>query len=139
MKLVKYNPNTLSLFDRDGIIDKFFDDDINFNTNYPSVDILEEKDKYIMEAELPGLTEKDIELKADRNLLTLSSGKDKKKEEKKKGYILKERRQISFSRSFTLPEEVDRKNIQAEFKNGLLKISLPKKPAAKPKLIDINN
>lgn len=139
MKLIKYSPNTLSLFDWNNIIDNFFDDEINFNTNYPSVDIVEEKDKYLMEAELPGLTEKDIELKVDGNLLTLSSGKDEKKEEKEKGYILKERRQISFSRSFTLPDGVDRENIKAEFKNGLLKIAIAKKPTAKPKLINIKN
>lgn len=139
MKLVKYNPNTLSLFNWDDIIDRFFDDDINFTTNFPAVDIREENDKYLMEVELPGLTEKDIELKVEGNLLTLSSRKYEKKEEKKKDYILKERRRMSFSRSFTLPEGADRDNIQAEFKNGLLKILLAKKPAAKPKLISINN
>ena len=128
MKLVKYNPNALSLFDWDGILDRFFDDDINFNFNYPSVDIVEEKDKYVMEAELPGLTDKDIELKVDGNLLTLSSRKEEKKDEKKKGYILKERQKMSFSRS-----------IKAEFKNGLLRILIAKKPAAKPKLININS
>ena len=92
-----------------------------------------------MEAELPGLTDKDIELKVDGNLLTLSSRKEEKKDEKKKGYILKERHKMSFSRSFTLPEGVDRGNIKAEFKNGLLRILIAKKPAAKPKLININN
>ena len=138
MKLVKYNPETLSLFDWNNVIDRFFDDPV-FNTGIPAIDVREEDHAYMMEAELPGLTEKDIELKVEGNLLSLSSRKDAKKEEKKKGYILKERRSSSFSRVFTLPESVDKNSIKAEFKNGLLKITLPKKLVARPKLININN
>ena len=70
MKLVKYNPNALSLFDWDGILDRFFDDDINFNFNYPSVDIVEEKDKYVVKAELPGIDKKGIYVSTkDRDVL----------------------------------------------------------------------
>ncbi len=76
-----------------------------------------------MEVELPGLSEKDVEVKLDNNLLTISSNRDEKKEEKKNGYVLRERRASRFSRSFVLPEGVDREKIAAEFKNGILHLA----------------
>jgi HSP20 family protein len=90
-----------------------------------------------MEVELPGLTEKDVEVKLDNNLLTISSAKDEKKEEKKNGYVLRERRATRFSRSFVLPEAVDREKIAAEFKDGVLHLTFPKVPAAQPKTIEV--
>ncbi len=90
-----------------------------------------------MEVELPGLTEKDVEVKLENTLLTISSTKDEKKEEKKNGYVLRERTSARFSRSFVLPEGVDREKIAAEFKNGILKLTFPKVPAAKPKTIEV--
>ena len=105
----------------------------------PAVDIKEEKDKYIMEVELPGFTEKDVELKVENNVLTLSSKKEETKEESKKGYIRKERKSYSFSRSFSLPENTDVDKIKASFKNGILNIEIPKEPESQPKYIEVKS
>ena len=101
------------------------------------MDVKETDSEYLMEVELPGLTEKDVEVKLDNNLLTISSRKEEKKEEKKNGYLMRERRASSFTRSFVLPEGIDREKIAAEFKNGILNLSFPKTPAAKPKMIEV--
>ena len=83
------------------------------------------------------LTEKDIEVKVENNVLSISSKKEEVKENKDKDYVHKERRSYSFSRSFTLPDNVKSDKIDASFNNGLLNISIPKAPEAKPKLIEV--
>jgi HSP20 family protein len=137
MNLVHYRPRTLDLFDWNRIFERFFDEDIRVSDRIPAVDIHEEDKGYRMEVELPGLTEKDIEIKIENNVLSISSKKDETKEEKDTGYVRKERRSYSFSRSFDLPENISTGKIDASFKNGLLLISLPKAPQAKPKLIEV--
>jgi HSP20 family protein len=138
MNLVRYNPSTLNLLDS---VSSWFDDFLptpTFSRNaIPAVDVRETDAEYLMEVELPGLTEKDVEVKLENSLLTISSTKDEKTEEKKNGYVLRERRSAQFSRSFVLPEGVDAEKIAAEFKNGILKLSFPKVPAAKPKTIEV--
>jgi len=140
MNLVKYRPEKLmSLFDRDldRMFDSFFSDvPRTFSVN-PAVDIRENEEGYSMEVELPGMTDKDVEVKVEGNLLTISSKKKEEKEEKKKDYVMRERKSYSFSRSFVLPENTDSEKISAEFKNGLLTLSVPKSEAAKPKLLEI--
>ena len=138
MNLVRYNPNPLSLLDNfTSWFDDFFPAPTFGGSSIPAVDVRENDAEYLMEVELPGLTEKDVEVKLENTLLTISSAKDEKKEEKKNGYVLRERRSARFSRSFVLPEGVDREKIAAEFKNGILKLSFPKVPAAKPKTIEV--
>ena len=137
MNLVRYNPNSLDLLDN---VSSWFDDlpaPTFGRSAVPAVDVRETEAEYLMEVELPGLTEKDVEVKLENTLLTISSTKDEKKEEKKNGYVLRERRSAHFSRSFVLPEGVDSEKIAAEFKNGILKLSFPKVPAAKPKTIEV--
>jgi len=140
MNLVKYSPMATSLFGRD--LDSFFDsvfdrDFWNTGTHYPKVDVREEKDRYVLEADLPGLTEKDVEVKVENNLLSISSSKKEEKEEKKNGYLVRERKEASFARSFVLPEDVARDKISAAFKNGLLTLTLEKAPEAQPKKIEV--
>jgi HSP20 family protein len=101
------------------------------------VDVREEKDRYVLEAELPGLTEKDIEVKVEDNLLTISSKKDEKREEKRNGYLIRERRSSAFQRSFVLPTDVDKENITAQFKNGILTLDMKKLASAQPKSIPV--
>lgn len=138
MNLVRYNPNPLSLLDNvTSWFDDFFPTSTFGRSELPAVDIRETESEYLMEVELPGRTEKDVEVKLENTLLTISSTKDEKKEEKKNGYVLRERRSAHFSRSFVLPEGVDSEKIAAEFKNGILKLSFPKVPAAKPKTIEV--
>jgi len=138
MNLIRYNPNSLDLLDHVSTwFDDFFGAPAFGGNTIPAVDVRETEGDYLMEVELPGLSEKDVEVKLDNNLLTISSAKDEKKEEKKNGYILRERRASRFSRSFVLPETVDREKINAEFKSGVLHLRFPKLPAAKPKTIEV--
>jgi HSP20 family protein len=134
--LIRYTrPN--ELFDWSRMLDNFFEDTPVWNARVPAVDVRESEDGYVMEAELPGLTDKDVELKIEDNILTLSSRKDEAKEEDKNGYLIRERRSAEFCRTFVLPKDVDRENIKADFKNGLLAVNIPKVPEAKPRKIDV--
>jgi HSP20 family protein len=134
--LIRYTrPN--ELFDWSRMLDNFFEDTPVWNARVPAVDVRESEDGYVMEAELPGLTDKDVELKIEDNILTLSSRKDEAKEEDKNGYLIRERRSAEFCRTFVLPKDVDRENIKADFKNGLLAVNIPKVPVAKPRKIDV--
>jgi HSP20 family protein len=140
MNLVKYRPLTTGLLDME--IDRLFEDltDDSFwggKDTYPRVDVREEQDGYVLEADLPGLTEKDIEVRVEQNLLNISSSKKEEKEETRNGYIMRERRSYAFARSFVLPEDVNRETINAEFKNGVLTLKLAKRPESQPKKIEI--
>ena len=81
-------------------------------------------------ADLPGINEKNIEVKLTQGGLTIKGEKQEEKEEKKKDYYLRERHVGSFERRFALPEGVDTDKIEASFKNGVLAVRLPKKPEA---------
>jgi HSP20 family protein len=136
MSIIKYRPRTMDLFNWDRVFDSYFGDS-DYSVRTPAVDVKEDDDRYLVEVELPGLNEKDVEVKVENGMLTISSKKDESKEEKDDGYIRKERRHYSFSRSFSLPDNVDAEKVTASFKNGLLDIAVPKAPAAKPKLIEV--
>ncbi len=138
--LVKYSPLSLDVLgDVDRIFDSFFNDSVSKRSSSPRVDIREEENSYLLEAELPGMSEKDIEVKVDDSLLTISSKKDDQTEEKRDGYILRERRHNSFTRSFVLPKDVDRDSIEADFSDGVLNLTINKKPEAKPKMIEVKS
>jgi len=92
----------------------------------PAVDMAENEKEYELTAELPGMDEKDIELKAGNGMLTIRGEKQEQKEEKKKDFFLSERRYGSFQRSFRLPEGVDVAKIEASVKKGILTVKLPK-------------
>jgi HSP20 family protein len=96
----------------------------------PVVDISETDKGYEITAELPGLDEKNIEVSLANGGLTIKGEKKEEKEEKKKDYYLSERRYGAFERYFALPEGVDATKIEATFKNGVLKVALPKTPEA---------
>lgn len=104
---------------------------------YPAIDLYEEDDKYIVKADLPGVTEKDVELTLHDNVLTIKGQKETHKEEKKKNYYRSERIYGEFSRSITIPGKIDSDKIAAEFKDGVLSIVLPKKEESKTKKIEI--
>lgn len=134
--LIQYTrPN--ELMNWNGMLDRFFDDTPVWNTRTPAVNVRENEDGYLMEAELPGLSDKDVELKVEDNILTLSSRKEEAKEEATEGYLIRERRSAEFCRTFVLPRDVDRETIKAEFKNGLLTVQIPKAAEAKPRKIDV--
>jgi HSP20 family protein len=99
----------------------------------PAVDIADTEKAYEISAELPGLDEKNVELKFSDGMLTIKGEKKEEKEEKKKDYDLSERRYGSFQRSFTVPDGVDADKIDATFKDGVLTVTLPKTPEAQRK------
>ena len=96
----------------------------------PAVDIADTAKAYEITAELPGMDEKNIEVKLVNGTLTIKGEKQEEKEEKKKDYYLNERRFGSFERSFAVPESVDEAKIEAAFKKGVLTVTLPKKAEA---------
>ncbi len=105
----------------------------------PAVDIAETENAYEITADLPGMDEKNIEVKLANGGLIIKGEKQQEKEEKKKDYYLHERHFGSFERSFRLPEGVDTNKIEASFKKGVLKVTLPKTPEAQKatKKIDV--
>jgi HSP20 family protein len=96
----------------------------------PAVDVVEKGDCFELSAELPGMDEKNIDLKLTNGQLVIKGEKKDEREEKSKGSYLSERRYGSFERSFTLPDDIDASKIEAKFASGVLKIRLPKKPDA---------
>ena len=103
----------------------------------PPVDILEGKDGLVLKAELPGMKKEDIEVRVENNVLTLQGERKRESETKEDGYHRSERAYGTFSRSFSLPTSVNTSKIAAEYKDGVLSVSLPKAEEAKPKQIDV--
>lgn len=103
----------------------------------PAVDIYEQDGNIELKAELPGLDPKDVDIRVENNVLTLRGERRIDNEVKRESYHRVERAYGSFSRSFTLPSVVDTEKIQAEYKDGVLRLVLPKKEEAKPRQIEI--
>jgi HSP20 family protein len=103
----------------------------------PSVDIYETEHHLVMTAEIPGIDEKDIEIKIEDSTLTLKGERKFEKETKEENYHRIERAYGSFYRSFSLPPYIDQDKIEAEHENGVLKITMPKKLEAKPRQVKV--
>jgi HSP20 family protein len=103
----------------------------------PSVDIYETENELVLTAEVPGIDEKDVEIKIEDNTLTLKGERKFEKETKEENFHRIERSYGSFYRAFTLPNSIDADKIQAEHENGVLKISMPKRQELKPRTIKI--
>lgn len=99
----------------------------------PAVNVVDTEKAYEVTAELPGMDEKNVEVKLANGVLTIKGEKKEEKEEKNKDYHVSERRYGSFQRSFTVPDGVDEDKIEATFKNGVLTVSLPKTAEAQKK------
>ena len=110
-------------------IEPFWRRELSF-AGMPAVDIVEKDDAFEITAELPGMDEKNIEIKLSNGTLTIKGEKKDEREEKKKDYYLSERHYGSFQRSFGLPDGVDPEKIEAHFAKGVLTLHLPKKPEA---------
>ena len=135
--LVTYRPTSI-LAEMDRALDSMFDDNF-FGTSAGNtrVDIREEEGRYVLEAEMPGVSEKELDVKVENDLLTLAAKSEAKREDNRNGYLLRERRAQSFHRSFVLPADVDREHIEANLENGLLVLQLPKTEASKPRQIEV--
>jgi len=104
----------------------------------PAVDILEKEGNLILRAELPGMTEKQIELKLEGNTLIIKGERKMDKEDKKNNYHRVESYYGSFTRSFRLPETVDLDKISADYKNGVLTVTIPQRPEVRPREIPVS-
>ena len=104
----------------------------------PPIDVIEEKDKYIVKADIPGVVKEDIDVSVDHNVLTVSGKKSQEQKVEKEGYLRSERYYGAFQRSISLPAEVDTGKVTAEYKNGTLELTVPKREDAKPKQIKID-
>jgi HSP20 family protein len=114
------------------------DDETGLAAWAPPVDIAEEKDRIVITAELPGFHEDQIEIQSENGMLTLRGERKFEKEHDGKSYHRVERSYGQFVRSFSLPNNVDREKIKADFSNGLLRVELPKREDAKPRTIRIS-
>jgi len=143
MTLLRYAPARRSLFTLPLFDDVFhslrageslFDSEISWT---PRVDVLEKKDHYLIEADLPGVNKEDVKLEVNKGVLTISGERKSEEKEEENGYTRIERHFGKFERSFTLPENIKNEKIDAEYKDGILKVKLPKPEEHKPKQIGI--
>lgn len=107
-------------------------------TGMPAVDVLEKDGNFVLKAELPGIEEKDLELKLEGNILTLKGERKMEEKEDNGNYHRVESFYGSFSRSFTLPDTADRDKISADYKNGVLTVTVPQRPETKPRAIPVS-
>ena len=104
----------------------------------PPVDIYEDEHSIQLKLEVPGIDQKDLDVKVENNVLTVSGERKFEKEEKEENFRRVERRYGSFTRSFTLPNTVNPEDVTADYNDGVLKIRLGKRAEAKPKQIKVN-
>jgi len=143
MTLIRYNPNRLvSRVNRD--FDSIFDSFLNFpwhrsvNGDFtPRIDVVEDKEKMELRAELPGMEKDAIKVTFENGVLTISGEKRSKEEKKDANYVWSEISCGSFTRSMTLPDYVDAEKIEADYNNGILTLTMPKVEKAKPKEIEV--
>jgi HSP20 family protein len=103
----------------------------------PSVEIYETENDLVLKADLPDVDAKDVDVRVENQTLSISGERKFEKNDSGKGYHRIERSYGRFSRSFSVPSAFDTENIKADFKNGVLSVSLPKKEAAKPRQIKV--
>ena len=122
-----------SEFDR--LFKAVFNDVPQWNARQPLVDVVETEDGYVLEAELPGMSEKNVDVSVEDNLLTVTARQEEQDDERR--YLMRERAGGEYRRSFVLPKDADRSKIEARFRNGILILEVKKLPEAKPRQIKI--
>ena len=147
MNLVKWNPwkemETVSdriqrLFDDTFVPAAWMSRESALRDWRPKVDIYDHDEKIVIEAEIPGVDKKNIHVEVENGVLTLSGKRSHEKEIKEENYHRRERVHGEFHRSFTLPDGLNPEKIEADFKNGLLKIEIPKPEETQPKKIAVH-
>jgi HSP20 family protein len=103
----------------------------------PAVDIIEDDKAYVIKAELPEVKKEDVKVTVQEGVLTIQGERKQEKEEKGKKFHRIERTYGTFVRTFTVPDDADETNVMAEFKDGVLLVSLPKSEKAKPRAIEV--
>jgi len=114
------------------------DDALTTASFVPAVDIYEDAQKVVLKLEVPGVEEKDLDVRVENHTLTVKGERKFEAEEKEQNFHRIERRYGSFFRAFTLPSTVDTENVKASYNAGVLKLELAKTPEAQPKQIKIN-
>jgi HSP20 family protein len=144
MNVVKYDPfrDLRGLPDEvnrlfSGTFSRGSQDEILRGAWSPSVDIFENKNEIVLEAELPGMNPEDVNISIENNVLTLHGERRFEKKDESDNFHRVERSYGSFTRSFTLPPTVSSENANAEFQNGVLRLTLAKREEAKPRRIEI--
>jgi len=143
MTLVKWTPNPLSIFDEmNRMVRNVFNDDWDLPVYRdsiwnPAVDVKENEGSFVLTADIPGLTKKDVKISINNRVLNLHGERKEEKENDDGKFYYRERHIGSFSRSFQLPETVNEDGIQASFRNGVLSIELPKLEESLPKDLEI--
>jgi HSP20 family protein len=112
--------------------------DTNFADFMPPVDIEETDADFVVKADLPDVKKEEIKIRVQDGVLTIEGERRHEKEDKGKRFHKIEREYGRFVRRFALPTEIDGEKVRAEFRDGVLNVMLPKAPAAKPKMIDVN-
>jgi len=126
------------LFNWSQELERLFDGNSDSGHNHPpAVDIEENESHFVIRADVPGVNEKDLEVRVHEGTLLLSGKREESKEEKSARGCYRERRYGSFCRQFRLGTEVDDNRIEASYRNGVLTVLLPKKEAAKPRQIPV--
>ena len=147
MNLVKWNPwkemsvlqNRMNhLFNEPFFRSGREDDELSLGAWHPAVDMFDNDDKIVIKAELPGMSKTDFSVDVKDRVLTLSGQRSYDNEVKEENYYRRERTYGKFKRAFHLPADVDADNIKAEFKDGILKVEIPKPEAQKPKQITVH-
>src|SRR5687767_3175886 len=142
MALVRWEPmrelNALQ-GEMNRLFNSFFDEGGNGRQRRwaPAVDLLERDDSLVLKADLPGMSEDDVQIEVRDNVLTIAGERKSENEEKQNGYFRVERAFGHFSRSLQLPDGVDADRIQASFDNGVLAVTIPKPQAPQPRRIAI--
>jgi HSP20 family protein len=114
------------------------EESLTTSTFAPPVDVYEDEHNVTLKIEVPGIDEKDIDVRVENNVLAVHGERKFEKEEKEENFRRVERQYGSFTRTFTLPTTVDAEKVSANYEKGILKITLPKKAEAKPKQIKVN-
>ena len=143
MPLIKYTPfadiddfpTGLRVFQDS--VNRLFSDSTSSRPWSPAVDIFETDNELVLKADVPGVEQKDIDIQLENGTLTVKGERKFSAEEKGKGFHRLERSYGTFVRYFTVPETVDPENVKADFHNGVLTVTLPKKEIAKPKAIKV--
>jgi HSP20 family protein len=126
-------------------VNRLFERNSSANTEYatltawaPSVDVYETENELVIKADLPAVVEKDLDVRIENNMLTIRGERKFEQNVKEENYLRMERSYGSFSRSFSLPNTVDTQAIKAQYTDGVLTVTLPRRAESKPKQVKIN-
>jgi HSP20 family protein len=126
-------------------VNRLFERNSSANTEYatltawaPSVDVYETENELVIKADLPEVVEKDLDVRVENNMLTIRGERKFEQNVKEENYLRMERSYGSFSRSFSLPNTVDTQAIKAQYTDGVLTVTLPRRAESKPKQVKIN-